>query len=242
MVIDFHSHVLPKMDDGSKSVEMSLEMLGSARTMGVDIVMATPHFYGHRESVSTFLARREHSWQKLSQAMAGKDLPTVLLGAEAAFFSGLTKVEGLDALCANGTRTLLLEMPFAPWTGYELDAVSTLCLDRGYQVVLAHLERFVHLQRDEGLINRLLSLPLWVQINAEALLPITRRKRWVEMFREGRAHLLGSDCHNLDRRPPNLGSGRKMLERKAGREVLERMDSLGARLLALDASGGRNEC
>lgn len=240
MVIDFHSHILPQMDDGSKSVEMSLKMLGSARAMGVDAVVATPHFYGHRESVSTFLARRERSWRQLSQAMAGKDLPAVFLGAEAAFFSGLTKTEGLEELCANGTGTLLLEMPFAAWTGYELDAVSTLCLDRGYQVVLAHLERFVPLQRDEGLLERLLGLPLWVQINAEALLPITKRKRWVEMFREGRAHLLGSDCHNLDRRPPNLGAGRKLLERKAGKEVLEAIDTLGARLLALDASGGQN--
>lgn len=237
MVIDFHSHVLPKMDDGSKSVEMSLEMLSSARKMGVDTVVATPHFYGHKESVSAFLTRREHCWQRLSEAVEGKDLPKVLLGAEVAFFSGLTKVEGLDKLCANGTRTLLLEMPFAAWTGYELDAVSTLCLDRGYQVVLAHLERFVPLQRDEELLERLLSLPLWVQINAEALLPLTKRGRWIRMFQEGRAHLLGSDCHNLERRPPNLGAGRKVLERKAGMEVMERMDELGARLLALKAVG-----
>lgn len=241
MVIDFHSHVLPRMDDGSKSVEMSLEMLSSAREMGVDAVVATPHFYGYRESIHAFLERREHAWERLSQAMEGKELPKVLLGAEVAFYSGLTKTEGLDRLCANGTRTLLLEMPFAAWTGYELDAVSTLCLDRGYQVVLAHLERFVPLQRDEGLMERLLSLPLWVQINAEALLPMMRRNAWVKMFREGRANLLGSDCHNLDRRPPNLGAGRKILERKAGAEVLERIDELGARLLALDAVGGRNE-
>lgn len=239
MVIDFHSHVLPKMDDGSKSVEMSLEMLGSAREMGVDAVVATPHFYGYRESVPVFLERREHSWERLRQAMEGKDLPRVLLGAEVAFFSGLTKAEGLDRLCANGTRTLLLEMPFAAWTGYELDAVSTLCLDRGYQVVLAHLERFVPLQRDEGLMERLLSLPLWVQINAEALLPLTRRKRWVEMFREGRAHLLGSDCHNLTSRPPNLGAGRKILARKAGWEALGRIDQLGEKLLGLGGQDGQ---
>ena len=237
MVIDFHSHVLPKMDDGSKSVEMSLEMLRSARKMGVDAVVATPHFYGHRESVPAFLERREHCWRRLSEAMAGQDLPAVLLGAEVAFFSGLTKVEGLYRLCANGTRTLPLEMPFGAWTGYEVDAVSTLCLDRGYQVVLAHLERFVPLQKDESALERILSLPLWVQINAEALLPLTRRKRWVEMFREGRAHLLGSDCHNLERRPPNLGAGRRMLERRAGPEVLEQIDELSARLLALETVG-----
>ena len=237
MVIDFHSHVLPKMDDGSQSVEESLAMLSRLAAQKVDTVVATPHFYGFRESVSAFLARREHSFQRLSEALDG-GLPDIHLGAEVAFFSGITALEDLDCLCFTGTKTLLLEMPFASWTGYELDAVSTLCLDRGYRVVLAHLERFVPLQSDEGLMERLLSLPLWVQINAEALLSFARRGRWVEMFRTGRAHLLGSDCHNLTSRPPNLGAGRKVLDRKAGKETLERIDELGRRLLTPGAAGG----
>lgn len=232
MVIDLHSHVLPKMDDGSKSVEMSLEMLRSARNMGVDAMVATPHFYGFRESSSTFLERREHSFQRLSRALEDGP-PAILLGAEVEFFSGITELENLDCLCANGTKTLLLEMPFAPWTGYELDVVSTLCLDRGYHVVLAHLERFVPLQKDMEVLERILSLPLWVQINAEALLHITKRGRWVELFREGRAHLLGSDCHNLTSRPPNLDAARRVLGRKVP-QALADMDSLGPRLLGLD--------
>ena len=240
-VIDFHSHILPKMDDGSKNIEMSLDMLRSARDMGVDAIVATPHFYGHRESISVFLERREHSWQCLSQAMEGEQLPTVLLGAEVAFFSGLTQLEELERLCANGTKTLLLEMPFTTWTGYELDAVSALCLDGGYQVVLAHLERYFLLQRDERLIDSLLSLPLWVQINAEALLHIRHRGQWLKLFREGQAHLMGSDCHNLTNRPPNLAAGRKVLGRKAGTGVLEEMDKLGGRLLALGTLGGQDE-
>lgn len=236
MVIDFHSHILPKMDDGSKSVEMSLEMLRSARDMGVDTMVATSHFYGYRESVPAFLERREHSYHRLTEALED-GLPTIHLGAEVAFFSGITELEDLDCLCFQGTKTLLLEMPFAPWTGYELDAVSTLCLDRGFRVVLAHLERFYPLQKDEGILERILALPLWVQINAEALLPFTRRGRWVGMFQTGSAHLLGSDCHNLTSRPPNLRAGRKILGRKAGRETLERIDALGASLLTPDASG-----
>ena len=241
VVIDFHSHVLPKMDDGSKSVEMTLEMLRTERGMGVDIVAATPHFYGYRESLDSFLARREHAWGRLLEAGSSVprgELPAVVAGAEVAFFSGLTEMDGLDALCINGTKTLLLEMPFAPWTGYELNAVSSLCLDRGYHVVLAHLERFYELQTDEHLMEELLALPLWVQINAETVLPLLHRKRWIEMFRAGEAHLLGSDCHNMTRRPPNLGAARAILARKAGQDVLTRIDELGARLLGLDAPGG----
>lgn len=236
-VIDFHSHILPKMDDGSKSVDMSLEMLRTDWEMGVDVVVATPHFYGFRESVSDFLARREHTWNRLSSALE-EDGPDVLLGAEVAFYSGLLQLEELDALCLNGTKTLLLEMPFAPWTSYELNAVSTLCLDRGYQVVLAHLERFWGLQKDTRVLRSILQLPVWVQVNVGVLTSFTHRGRWVEMFREGQAHLLGSDCHNLTSRPPNLGVGRKVLERKAGPEVLKEIDTLGRRLLELDGQGG----
>jgi len=240
VVIDFHSHVLPKMDDGSKSVEMTMEMLHTEYEMGVDVVAATPHFYGYRESLDSFLARREHAWYRLLEAARTEEngLPAIVAGAEVAFFSGLTELDDLDSLCINGTRTLLLEMPFAPWTGYELDAVSTLCLDRGYQIVLAHLERFYELQTDEHLMESLLELPLWVQINAESLLPLMRRRPWIEMFRAGEAHLLGSDCHNLTSRPPNLEAARRILDRKAGSEILRRMDELGARLLGLSASGG----
>lgn len=241
MVIDFHSHVLPKMDDGSKSTDMSLAMLEAAREQGVDLVVATPHFYGYRESAESFLARRAHACRRLEEAVAqagkapGDALPFLRVGAEVAFFSGLADLPELDSLCINGTKTLLLEMPFAPWTRYELDAVSSLCLDRGYQVVLAHLERFYELQKDEYVLESLLRLPLWVQVNAGSLLPLMRRGRWIALFREEQAHLLGSDCHDLSKRPPNLAAGRDMLRRKAGEPALSRMDELGARLLGLDA-------
>lgn len=241
MVIDLHSHVLPKMDDGSKGTEMSLAMLRAAREQHVDIVAATPHFYGYRENITSFLTRRAHAQRRLEEAMAaagetaGVSLPFLVYGAEVAFFSGLTDLEDLDSLCIGGTRTLLLEMPFASWTRYELDAVSGLCLDRGYQVVLAHLERFYALQKDEYVLESLLRLPLWVQVNAGSLLPLLQRGPWLAMFREGRAQLLGSDCHNLSKRPPNLGAGRRMLRRKAGEQVLEHMDALGAQLLGINA-------
>lgn len=241
MVIDLHSHVLPKMDDGSKSTEMSLAMLKAAHEQHVDVVAATPHFYGYRENTGSFLARRAHAQRRLEEAMAaagetaGASLPFLMYGAEVAFFSGLMDLEDLDSLCIGGTRTLLLEMPFAQWTRYELDAVSGLCLDRGYQVVLAHLERFYALQKDEYVLESLLRLPLWVQVNAGSLLPLLQRRLWLALFREGRAQLLGSDCHNLSKRPPNLEAGRRMLRRKAGGQVLARMDELGARLLGLGA-------
>lgn len=233
-VIDFHSHILPKMDDGSKSTEMSLQMLRQISQSGVDTVVATPHYYGFRESVSDFIQRRSASWKRLSASL-DDTYPKILLGAEVAFFSGLTSLdEELDKLCIENSRILLLEMPFSQWSGMELDAVSTLCLDRKYKVVLAHFERFLPLQRDMQAAESILELPIWVQVNAERFLSFRERKSVLKLFETKTAHLLGSDCHNLDRRPPNLGQARKVLAKKLGQNVLDEIDHCGNKLLEPD--------
>lgn len=229
-VIDIHTHVLPRMDDGSRNTEMSVQMLQILRSMKVITVVATPHYYGHRESVDSFLERREQSWQTLKEHIT-QDLPEIRLGAEVAFGIRLLEESKLDALCIAGTRTLLLEMPFSQWSEMELNVVSSLCLDRKYQVVLAHLERFVDLQKNPDILNRILQLPVYIQINAEAILPMFKRKRWVDMFRNGQAHLLGSDCHNLTGRKPNLKAARDILGRKVGQDCLNYIDACGWALL-----------
>ena len=233
MVIDFHSHILPKMDDGSKNTEMSLEMLKRMRETGTDLVFATSHCYGHREPVERFLHRRQHAWERLLEHELPEGLE-VRLGAEVAFFSGLPQVDSefLDQLCLEGTHTLLLEMPFHPWSGMELDGVSELMLDRGYGVMLAHFERFLEFQSDESIWKRIMKLPVQLQMNAETLLPWLHRGKWLKYFEdEKRIPVLGSDSHNLERRPPNLSEGRKILEKKLGAETLERVDRLGCALL-----------
>lgn len=159
-------------------------------------------------------------------------MPQILLGAEVAFFLELPELDDLDALCIQGTNILLLEMPFQQWTDAELDVVTRLCIIRGYQVILAHLERFLPLQKNRDILERILMLPVLVQLNAECLLPLFKRKPYLELLRRGEAHLLGSDCHNLESRPPELGAGRDIIERKLGEPVLHRIDQLGSRLLA----------
>ena len=229
-VVDFHAHILPEMDDGSKNVQMSIEMLNRMREQGVDTVVATPHFYGHRESVSRFLNRRRVSYEKLC-AECSEDLPNIMLGAEVAFFSGLSELEDLNKLCVEDTDVLLVEMPFAPWTGYEYDAIVSLCLDRHLRVVLVHYERFAKMQLNNTYYEKILRLPVKIQISAESLLPVLKRQRWLNMFRDGTAQLLGSDCHNLSNRAPNLGIARGVVKKKLGERVLDEIDRQSLDLL-----------
>lgn len=68
-VIDFHSHILPGIDDGSKNVQMSLEMLGRASEQGVDVMLATSHFYASRHRIEDFLEKRQRAYERLAEAV-----------------------------------------------------------------------------------------------------------------------------------------------------------------------------
>ena len=229
-VLDLHSHVLPGIDDGSPDVETSLEMLRLSAQQGVEAMVATPHFYAWRNRVERFLRRRQRAFEQLAPHLL-PGLPDLYLGAEVAFFEGISEAEMLEELTLEGTDVLLLELPFRPWSGRDLDEVEALIECRGFQVVLAHLERYTMFSENRSLLLELMDMPLQVQINAESLLSWRGRGRLLKWFRNDQAHLLGSDCHGVEHRVPNLGQGREILRKKLGQDILDRIDRAGARLL-----------
>ncbi len=241
-VIDIHSHILPKMDDGSSSSAMSIEMLTRAARQGVTHMVATPHFYPQQNSPTHFLSRRAKCRTRLEAAIdeaysarslpADVTLPKLFFGAEVAFFPGISNIEDLDRLCILGTDVMLLEMPFCAWSSRTLDEVENISR-RGISIIIAHLERFYRYQTDKHIIPALTDMPVTIQANAEGLLSWTKRRRILKMFDDGTAQLLGSDCHNLDSRRPNLGDGRAVLKQKLGPEILEDIDRTAAALLKI---------
>ena len=67
MVTDFHTHVLPGMDDGSASLSESIAMLREAFQQGITHVVATPHFYPQKDSPEEFLRRRQVAEDRLRE-------------------------------------------------------------------------------------------------------------------------------------------------------------------------------
>lgn len=229
-IIDMHCHILPGVDDGARDVETSLAMLEASRAQGVQYMVATPHFYATRDRVDTFLDRRREAWETLKSRM-GADYPGIVLGAEVAFFRGISRAERLEALKIEGTDCLLLEMPFRPWSEDDVDEVSEILEKHGYTIILAHIERYLAMRGNADYIGNLLELPVLAQINAESLLDWRQRGKLIKMVRNGQIHLLGSDCHGIHHRPPNLGEGREILRKKTGTEYLDRIDRRSEELL-----------
>ena len=121
-MVDLHTHILPKMDDGSGAVGTSLAMLRREAEQGVDAVCATSHYYAHHEGIGAFCARRAEALERLTSALTD-DLPRVLPAAEVAYFSHMEE-QDLEPLCIRGTRTLMLEMPFTDWTDRQVETVE----------------------------------------------------------------------------------------------------------------------
>ena len=223
--IDLHSHILPQLDDGSDSVEMSLAMLRREAEQGVDVVCATSHYYAKYSSIPAFCERRAEAMERLSSVLTA-ELPQVLPAAEVAYFPHMEE-QDLTPLCIQGTRTLMLEMPFSDWTGLQLETVEALVLDCRYDVVLVHPERFCFSKSNRHKLEKLAELPIGLQVNAGSLLRWGTRRLALDLLQLTGTPLLGSDCHNLTSRPPNLKEGRKVVMQKLGEAFLKKIDRYG---------------
>lgn len=230
--IDFHSHILPGIDDGSKSLDQSLMMLRMEAEQGISRVVATPHFYPQHDSLDRFLDRRARAEEMLREQMAKESgLPRLNIGAEVYYFSGISDSDVLSELTIDSGRCILIEMPHAPWTETMYRELENLYVKRGIVPIIAHVDRYIRPFHTHGIPKRLAELPVMVQANAEFFLDRSTASMALRMLKKDRIHLLGSDCHNLKSRKPNLGSALDVIETRLGHEVLAKVNSHGRRLL-----------
>ena len=228
-MIDFHSHILPGIDDGSRSVEMSLQMLETMHKQQIDTVIATSHFYATERSPQRFLYRRQEAWNRL-KAELPDDSPKILLGAEVLYFPGISRMAELPELCMEGTNILLLEMPFERWTERMVREVKELAGSGDYTILLAHIERY-YFKQPKDVWDDFLVMDILMQSNADFFLPFWTKRKALKLLKEGRIHLLGSDAHNMTERAPRMEQAISMIEKHLGQEVIRQMDRLGRSLL-----------
>ncbi len=200
-MIDFHTHILPGMDDGSRSVEQSIQMLRLEAEQGITDAALTPHFYPRENSPARFLQRRQAAWELLQRHLEA-GMPRLHLGAEVQYFEGICRAEQLESLQIQGMGILLLEMPMCRWTNRMTADVLDLQGFLPNGVVLAHIERYLPMQ-DRGTVEQLLDRGIRAQANVSFFCDWRTQTRAMSMFRRGQIHFLGSDCHDMDRRRPN---------------------------------------
>jgi len=233
-IIDMHSHILPGIDDGSRSVEESLALLRLAGTQGIGCVAATPHFYPRYDSPKKFLARRAEAEAQLREALAKEaGLPEVITGAEVYFFRGMSQSEFLPELTIGEKRCILIEMPPAPWSEDIYRELEAIWDKWGITPVVAHIDRYIGPFRTYGIPKRLSQLPVLVQANAGFFLEKATAGMAMRMLKADQIQLLGSDCHNLTSRKPNLGPAMERIRQKLGEGIVEEINLLASEVLGV---------
>ena len=234
MITDFHSHILPQIDDGSASLEESIAMLRMEAEQGIGHVVATPHFYARHDSPERFLERRFRAEARLREEMEKHPgLPKVSIAAEVRFFPGISDCDALRALTINEKGCILLEMPESAWTDSMYREIEQIYWKQGLTPVIAHVDRYLSPLFDHGIPKRLEALPVAVQANASFFLRRSTVGMAVRMLRREQIHVLGSDCHNLDRRPPNMGQAIACIQRRLGETAIQQLQHNAQRILSV---------
>ena len=228
-MIDFHTHILPEMDDGSQSPEESVRMLQLLRQQGVDTVIATSHFYSNQDNPDNFLARRAEAVQKIPYDP--DTMPKLLLGAEVTYFWSMDRSRELSRLCIGESPVILIEMSFQKWTKRMVSDVCNMHR-MGYIPVLAHVDRYWKRGQFLTYRRRLRKANVLFQCNADAFLPKQFGGRMIRMIKKGYIHFIGTDFHNMENRISRIDLATERIAQKLGQETLDAMDRHATHILS----------
>lgn len=221
-IIDFHSHILPGVDDGCKTVDEAIALLGMAAEQGISRMVATPHFYPRHDTPERFLKRRAEAEARLRDKLqTHSGLPEVLIGAEVHYFNGISNSEAIAELTIDKKSCILIEMPMSPWSDAMYRELEGLHSKQGLLPIIAHVDRYIGRFRTFGIPERLAQLPVLVQANGDFFLKRSTAGMALRMLKKNRIHLLGSDCHNLSSRHVNLGQTLERIQNRLGEDPVE---------------------
>lgn len=235
-MFDTHCHCLYGMDDGSQSLEMSLEMLKMAREQGVTDVVCSSHSWGKLEDY-------EENFSTLQSVVVENNIPinlykgNELACAEDRVVNLTERLENGSLYTIAGTNYILIE--FLPWitTSEVLYVVKELQKARlkasgnATKIIIAHVERYFEFHNDENIINQLEDLGCLLQINVYSLVKESDEgiKAYArKMLKEEKVSFTGSDAHCSNHRPPDVIDGLKYIYDNCSKEYADRVCSQNA--------------
>lgn len=214
---DLHTHILPGVDDGAGSVEEALRMTEALYGQNVHTAVCTPHFNPTRMSLQEFIRRR-------SEAMAemGSSRVKLLSASETALHEYLFHYPDLSGLCIEQTRYLIIELSFhKKWKKTPYQSLERMMDYYDLIPIIAHIDRYPAANKRS--IRRLRELGCLLQMNSEAILTPASRRRALRWLRNGDIDVLGSDCHNMTNRRPELSPALAIIRERLGEGISTRL-------------------
>lgn len=221
-IIDFHTHILPEIDDGSQSIKESIQLVKKLSEQGVKTIIATPHFHTESDMLDLFIRKRNEAYKRLLPRLP-ENSPKIILGSEVEYCEDICyDADGLKALTFEGTDLLLIEMPRCKWGEKIIDELIDMASSEEFTIILAHIERYISKQSAKQM-KRLTDSGILLQANATFFTSLFTRHRALSMIKNGMIHIIGSDCHGISRRPPYIKKAYDIIEKKLGKEYVAKL-------------------
>ena len=202
-MIDFHNHFLPGLDDGSKSWEMTIEMLRTAKSQGIEVAVNTVHYKHPKLDLSN--VNKEiinNKLEKLRQLLKENNIDIEVYSFSEVYYNPHMTEIVKDPLATISNRYILIEFPTIQFPiGFEKQLYN-ICLE-GIVPIIAHPERYRQVQSDIDILNPLINMGCIIQIDGGSLVGQFGEKCKLvseDLVKRGFCHIIGSDAHNNSKR------------------------------------------
>jgi len=225
VLIDFHNHILPGVDDGAATLEQSLSMLRSAADLGITEVVNTVHFQHPKvEGREVSIAELRLKMTALQEELQTRNIPVQLhLGAEVFYLPNLLQLQDQPPCTLGQGRYMLIEFALHSLPeGYQ--QVLFALKMAGVTPIIAHPERYRPIQEDVGIARHMVRAGALIQIDAGSLLGTLGQRAYKssrELLRQRLCHFIGSDAHDDKKRNFCLPQATELGHELVGTEIEE---------------------
>lgn len=224
-MIDVHCHILPGIDDGSRSIEESMEMIKEAYEAGFTAIISTSHYV--EEIYRASKAKRQELIDMLSEKTEQDGLDIKIYnGAEAYISPDLVElIEAGELPTMNGTKYLLMELPMHNQI-LGLERVIQNIISQGITLIIAHPERYSYVQKNYKILNELADMGVLFQANYGSCIGQYGKeaeKTLKKLLKADRISFFGTDCHRANSVYCQMPEVLKKLEKMIGKEKLEKL-------------------
>ena len=196
-MIDIHSHIIPGIDDGSKSVEETFEMIKEAEKVGFTDIFTTSHFIPHyyEPTIEEIIIWRD----KLQEKLDSRNIDIKLHSGMEIYISNKLHelIKESKVLTLDESRYMLIELPLSSNVNY-LDYILYFLQTMGIVPIIAHPERYTYIQEDPTIVEDYIEKGALIQCNYGSVLGLygKKAKKTIKiLLKRKQVHFLGSDCH-----------------------------------------------
>lgn len=222
-MIDMHSHILPAIDDGSRNIEESIEMIKEAKNAGFTAIVSTSHYI--EESYNSSKHEREDLIKNINQILEAENTDIKIYnGAEAYVSTNLNELIEKEKLpTINESKYLLMELPMHSEILY-LDNIIYNLKANGIIPIIAHPERYSYVQKNPKMLQDLINKGVLFQANYGSIIGRYGKdaeKTLKRLLKSNMIHFLGTDTHRSGSVYTQMDKILKKLEKLIGKEKLE---------------------